>query len=117
MKIIKMLSLLAIVSSITFITCKKDSSDSSGLPTCTISGSLSYSTNMKGIIDEYCTGCHTPGGSGPGDYTSYEGIKADLASGKVGTTTVVNKTMPQGTTMPQAKIDSINCWIQAGYPK
>jgi hypothetical protein len=30
---------------------------------------------------------------------------------------VIEKTMPQGFVMPQAKIDSINCWLQNGHPK
>jgi hypothetical protein len=86
---------------------------------CTVPdpAALRYTANMKAIIDEYCISCHSGSGPGPGNYTTYEGIESDLHNGKVMETVVIEKTMPQGFVMPQAKIDSINCWLQNGHPK
>lgn len=44
-------------------------------------------------------------------------MKSHLDEGHFLEEVVINRTMPQGGSMPQAARDSINCWIQAGYPK
>ncbi len=99
----------------TWSSCKKEDD----APACTVPNPavLRYTSNMKAIIDEYCISCHSGNGPGPGNYTTYEGIESDLHNGDVLETVVIKKTMPQGFVMPQAKIDSINCWIQNGHPK
>jgi hypothetical protein len=96
-------------------SCKKDNN----APECNVANSegLTYTTHMKAIIDEYCISCHSGSGPGPGNYTTYEGIKPYLHNNEVLNTVVIDKSMPQGVVMPQAKIDSINCWLQNGHPK
>ncbi|MBC7776283.1 MAG: cytochrome c [Phycisphaerae bacterium] len=98
--------------------CKKDDNDG---PPCTLTNpDLSYTKNIKAIIDQQCISCHVTGSGVPGivgDYTTYEGIKSRLDNGKVLDRVVVKKDMPQGGGMSQAQRDSINCWIAAGYPK
>lgn len=96
-------------------SCKKDDK----APECNVANAegLTYTTHMKAIIDDYCISCHSGSGPGPGNYTTYEGIKADLHNGDVLDAVVIDKSMPQGFVMPQAKIDSINCWLQNGHPK
>ena len=110
-----LLLLLTLFSVVLFNACGKD--DPEG-PACTLPNvSFSYTTNIKPIIDQYCISCHSGAGPGPNDYRTYEGIKPLLDNGKVLERVVVEKTMPQGGGMSQAARDSINCWIQSGYPK
>lgn len=107
--------LLTILSVVLYNACGKD--DPEG-PACTLPDvSFSYNTNIKPIIDHYCLSCHSGSGPGPHDYRTYEGLKASLDNGKVLERVVIEKTMPQGGGMSQAARDSINCWIQSGYPK
>lgn len=96
--------------------CKKDSSTDG--PECNISGvTLTYTANIKGIIDRHCLSCHSGAGPGPDDYRTYEGIKPHLDEGHVRLRVVIDKDMPQNGGMTQAERDSINCWILSGYPK
>ncbi len=100
-----------------------DNEDDPTGPECNISGAtFTYNTNVKGIIDRHCIGCHFPGSTVAGivgDYTTYEGMKTNLDNDRILDRVVIKKDMPQGnpTNMTQAERDSINCWIQAGYPK
>lgn len=101
--------------------CDKD--DDPQAPECNITGvTFTYNSNVKGIIDRHCIGCHFPGSTVTGivgDFTTYEGMKPHLDAGHVLERVVIDKDMPQSnpTNMTQAERDSINCWIQAGYPK
>jgi len=98
--------------------CKSD--DPKG-PDCNLpNADLSYNLNIKGIIDQYCIGCHISGSSvvgAVGDFSTYEGLKTYLDNGKVLDRVVIDKDMPEGGGMSQAQRDSINCWIAANYPK
>ena len=98
--------------------CKKDDPQTTkcNLP----NADLSYTLNIKRIIDEQCLSCHVTGSGVSGvssDYSTFEGMKAFLDNGKILDRVVVKKDMPQGGVMSQAQRDSINCWIAAGYPK
>ncbi len=115
---------LAILFALASITlwpgCDKDD-DPQG-PACNITGvTFSYTSNIKGIIDRHCISCHRTGSGTPiaqdFDFTTYEGLKEHLDDGHVLEYVVIDKTMPQGGAMTQAERDSVNCWIQAGYPK
>jgi hypothetical protein len=103
---------------ITWPACSNDDDDDAEPPACNLPGAtLTYSTNIKNIIDTYCVSCHGGLGPGPDDYRTYEGMKSHLDEGHFLEEVVIDKTMPQGGGMPQSARDSINCWIQAGYPK
>jgi len=113
--------MLALASITLWPGCGKDDDNPSG-PACNISGAtFSYTSNIKGIIDRHCISCHAPGtgvaGADNTDFRSYEGMKSHLDAGHVLERVVIDKDMPQGGGMTQAERDSINCWIQAGYPK
>jgi uncharacterized membrane protein len=113
--------MLAFASIALWPGCGKDDDKPDG-PACNISGvTFSYASNVKGIIDRHCISCHRTG-SGVAeadqfDFTTYEGMKPHLDAGHVLERVVIDKDMPQGGAMTQAERDSINCWIQAGYPK
>lgn len=98
--------------------CDKD--DPKKGPDCNIQNAdLSYTKNIKNIIDQQCVSCHSPGSGvvgAIGDYRTYDGLKTFLNNGKILDRVVITKDMPQGGAMSQAQRDSINCWIAAGYP-
>ncbi len=113
------MALLLTISVFTTPGCKKDEDPNAKGPDCNIANAdLSYTKNMKSLIDRTCLSCHSGSGPGPRDYRTYEGIKPVLDNGKVLERVVIEKTMPQSSaTMSQSQRDSVNCWIKAGYPK
>ncbi len=110
---------LLIVTIFLLPACKKDKDPNDKGPDCSIANAdLSYTKNMKSLIDRTCISCHADSGPGPRDYRTFEGIKPVLDNGEVLQRVVIDKNMPQsGVTMSQAQRDSVNCWIKAGYPK
>ena len=88
-------------------------------PSCNVpnAGALTYTVNVKPIIDKNCISCHGPNRNAPGDFRTYEGVKPYLANGAFNDLVVVRQSMPPAGSLPQTQIDSINCWIQAGFVK
>jgi hypothetical protein len=120
MKLLKITSLSALLlfSTLIWNGCDPAIDPNDDGPDCTLpNADLSYTKNIKGIIDAYCISCHGGSGPGPDDYRSYEGMKSHLDEGHFLEQVVINKTMPQGGGMGQPQRDSINCWIKSGYPK
>lgn len=114
---VKNVLLIAAAALVFLQSCNND--DPKG-PDCNIpNADLSYTLNIKPIIDQQCTSCHVPGGAigAVGDFRSYSGLEPFLKNGKILETVVNEKSMPQGGGMSQAQRDSINCWIAAGYPQ
>jgi mono/diheme cytochrome c family protein len=110
---------LALALLLTAFACDKPGNTPSG-PDCQLAGAgnFTYTQHLKPVFDRYCTGCHDgAAGIGPGDFTTYEGLKPRLDDGEVLEFVVIDKTMPQTGSMPQAARDSVNCWIRNGYPK
>lgn len=98
--------------------CGKDDEDtSSSDPACSLSNpDLSYAKNMKTLIDAKCVSCHGGNGPGPGDYSTYAGLKTVINNGKLRDVVVIKKSMPEDASeMTQAQRDSINCWAKNGY--
>lgn len=81
---------------------------------------IKFSVNIKPIIDANCatSGCHTPGGSGPGDFTSFPDISLKVQSGAFKARVIdgVPGFMPATGRLAQADIDKITCWLNAGAP-
>ena len=82
---------------------------------------ITYAVDIEPIISTNCatSGCHVSGGSGPGNFTTYSGLKAKVDMGVNGTVehrVVVLKDMPLGGSLTQDEIFKIDCWIQDGAP-
>ena len=110
---------LAALSTSSWYGCKGGGDDPNDKgPACNLSNAdLSYTKNIKRIIDANCLSCHGGNGPGPDNYSTYAGMKAHLEEGHFLEQVVIDKTMPQNVSMPQAQRDSINCWIKAGFPQ
>jgi hypothetical protein len=78
---------------------------------------VTYSKDIDPIIKSSCaiTGCHVPNGTG-GDFTTYDGVKSDVESGAFKRRVVDGNPsfMPPGGKLPDADLDKINCWLNAG---
>jgi hypothetical protein len=78
--------------------------------------STSFSANVAPIIQTNCavSGCHATGSTnGPGALTSYTQIKNAAVQIKQA---VVSRFMPQGSSLTNAQIKTISCWVDAGAP-
>ncbi len=61
--------------------------------------------------------CHSSG-SKRGDFTSYDGLKPDLDNGNFEKEVLIDQRMPRGSqTLTQEQINTIQCWVDNGYPE
>lgn len=95
-----------------FLACKKNS------PTTSCNSSEAYTSGIKSIIDNNCTGsgCHGTN-SYLGDFTSYAGLKTALSNGTFKREVITKKTMPKGSSLSESDYNKINCWLNNGFPE
>lgn len=72
--------------------------------------SITFSMNVKPIIDNNCVSCHSTGGNFP-NLTSFSGVSANATSVKF---QIINGLMPQGAPLSNEDIQTIVCWIDNG---
>ncbi len=79
---------------------------------------VTYATKVLPIVQGSCAvpGCHVPGGNGPGDFTSYTGVKAKVDNGTFRTVTIVNKSMPPSGPLSACELRQLETWLNAGAP-
>ena len=85
--------------------------------TCNLS--VSFSANIKKILDVNCNTCHAPGsGNLPAlAKWTYDGLYASAFANRVNINTQVSAGfMPQTAPLPQIVRDSISCWVSKGAP-
>ncbi|MDG1227632.1 MAG: cytochrome c [Polaribacter sp.] len=71
---------------------------------------ITFSQNIKPIIDAACIDCHGIGGNFP-NLKSYSTISSNANSVKA---EVVSRRMPKGISLKQSEIDAIVCWVESG---
>lgn len=71
---------------------------------------ITFSGNVKSIIDANCVQCHGSGGNFP-NLATYSGISAHGSLVKAETS---SRRMPQGGTLTNDEIAAIACWVDAG---
>jgi hypothetical protein len=98
------LIILSFLSCIIFVNCKKKTTTQSYTPSCTTT--QSYSINVKPLIQNSCVSCH-------GGYGNYTGAKSSGLSIRA---SIVNGSMPKGSTFSEDQKNTIVCWIDAGCP-
>ncbi|MFZ4522838.1 MAG: hypothetical protein ACOYNC_14110 [Bacteroidales bacterium] len=85
--------------------CKKSSTSPGYTPDC--SGTAkSFSSDVLPVINSACKSCHS-------DYSNYSRISGDKAAIR---STIVNGSMPEGSTMSAAQKNTVVCWIDNGAP-
>ncbi len=86
------------------------------------SAQMHYGSDIKPIISSYCSysGCHSPGGEGAFDYTTYEGIANRLRAGRVLDRLALPVEdplhMPEHTEMLPCDLYKLRRWIIQGFP-
>jgi len=76
----------------------------------------SFSKDVLPIVQQRCAlgGCHAAGSVNTGGaLTNYTEINSKSARIK---TSVLNRSMPKGTSLTTAEIQLISCWISSGAP-
>lgn len=77
----------------------------------------SFSADIMPILQSSCainSGCHAAGSvSGPGPLTNYIQVQGAAADIKFA---VQTRLMPLGSTLSNADIQKISCWVSAGAP-
>jgi len=117
-KFIPISSLLFFVFS--FSSCVKDQGkiDPPASMTACDSMHVTYALVIKPIFTTNCaiSGCHVPGGSGNGDYTTYAGIKGKFDSGALNNRLFVQHNMPAAGPINADDLKRIKCWMDAQAP-
>ncbi|MBU3661362.1 MAG: hypothetical protein FGM14_15950 [Flavobacteriales bacterium] len=108
----KLLTSLSIC--ILLFSCTKDKvADTIIDPNC--SDTVSYSTEVWPIIEQYCTGCHDVGNSTGYTLTNHTNVSSNAAAIVGSMKGSGFQFMPQGgEALPDSVIQKIQCWISQG---
>jgi hypothetical protein len=77
---------------------------------------VKYSTIVKPLLENQCTGCHSPTGS-QSDYPlhTYDAVKVYVTNGLlINRINDAENPMPQSGLMPSCDIRKIEAWVNAG---
>ena len=81
---------------------------------CTVENAK-YSTDVSIIIQTSCatnSACHAAGSiNGPGPLLNYTAVKNSASAIKIA---VETRSMPRGSTLSDADINKIKCWVESG---
>ncbi len=93
-------------------TDKKDTTQTDKCQTA----SITYTNYVKSILDASCNSTYCHGGSAPGNFTGYTGLKASVDNGSFKKRVIdgVPSFMPPGNPLPMQKRDSLVLWINQG---
>ena len=78
---------------------------------------ITYTEDIKPIIDVQCVDCHTKLSTSGYPLDSYELLVAKAKEGKIQLRVIDQKNMPQAGPLPQNELDLISCWLNNGYKK
>ena len=105
------------------ISCSKDVQEQVLTPPSGCdSAQMHYGSDIKPIISSNCSyfGCHSPGGEGSFDYTTYEGIANRIRAGRMLDRLALPvenpQHMPEHREMDACQLYKLRLWIAQGYP-
>lgn len=81
---------------------------------------VTYNNYVRNVVTRYCTeSCHKGGNTlGPGNFTTYEGIKPHVGDVFYFRVIQDQADMPQGNApLPKSMRDSLNVWVKNCGPK
>lgn len=80
--------------------------------------SVTYSKTIEPIIAAQCAtiGCHVTGGSAPGVFDGYTGVKTRVDNGSMLNRVVNIQDMPPVNRLTSCEIKQVSLWIAAGAP-
>ena len=76
---------------------------------------ISYALHVQPIISAHCaiTGCHVTGFP-PGDFTTYEGVRAQIENGFFQSKVLELKSMPPSDSLNEGELETLQCWVEHG---
>ncbi len=109
----KKIFLITTLSSFLLVSCTFEQAEPLTVG-CT--ATMSYATDIKPIIDSKCVTCHFSGGSGTGDFTDFNVLKAKVDGGIFKTRVYTLKDMPQSGSpqLTEDELGKIKCWMDQG---
>lgn len=110
----KVLFGLIIALSSLVLSCKKDQHQTD-LTTC--SPTLTYTTDIKPLINLHCNNVSCHGANQTPILTFYSAVKGSIDNGNFTKEVITNRSMPEGTKLSDEEYDLFNCWINAGAPE
>lgn len=96
---------------VALVACKKEKDNGKLTPNCDGSNPT-YNSTIKSILDARCgsASCHP-------NYTTYDGLSGILQSGDFKREVLTNQSMPEGSSLTQEQINTIQCWADNGFPE
>lgn len=82
---------------------------------CNTPATIDYATDVAPVIAAACgtPSCHATGGTGTGNFETYEGVKAKVDDGSFEDRTFVQKNMPP-TPLNTCDLELLQAWVAAG---
>ena len=81
---------------------------------------ITYANSIQPLMQSQCaiSGCHVWGGSGPSDFTTYAGVKAEADNGNLKKRLIDGNPgfMPLTGKLADSTLTKIQCWLDAGSP-
>lgn len=74
---------------------------------------VTYQNTIKPLFDARCLACHGVN-SGNGAITNYKQTKLFVDNGKIKSTVITTRSMPEGGTLSGDELGQIQCWLDAG---
>lgn len=81
----------------------------------TFCDTISYSQDVRGILDTNCVICHDASFVGK-DYTSYDGIKQKIDNGTFYVKVIQTREMPLTGSITEMEYNILKCWYEKGGP-
>ena len=109
---------LIIILIVTFSlqSCYNDNEEDIYGPVLCDTSEVTFSADVNPIINSSCatTNCHASGGSGPGDFTQFDELKAKVDDGSFVNRVIEQQTMPPGTPLTDCELQTLQAWLDAG---
>lgn len=74
---------------------------------------------VRTLIDTKCAtpGCHVTGGTGNGNFETYQGVMDKVENGSFEDVTLISQSMPPSGALPSCEQQLIESWLLAGSPE
>jgi uncharacterized membrane protein len=86
------------------LACKKNQTF---VPVCDGSNPT-YDADISLIISQNCVQCHS-------NYSTYAGLSSATSNGSFTKEVLTNQTIPQNSSLSEAQLNKIQCWVENGF--
>lgn len=114
---------LGLTALISISSCGEDDNMMTDMDEMECEENITFSADVEQIINTNCaySGCHVSG-TGLPDYTSYDGVVAQVENGRFENRVLLQQNMPPSnasgpTELSEADLFILECWIDQGYPE